>query len=808
MKIIFKPFFIVVIFILANQNEISAQTKITQTVRGTVTDKITHSALPGATVLIAGIQPTTGTVSNSDGTFRIEKVPVGRVSIKVSFMGYEDVVLPNLDLTSGKELVINIEMEEKVLTNKEIVISGYNDKTEAQNKMITVSSRMFTIEETKRYAGSSNDVGRMAANYAGVNGLSDARNDIIIRGNSPIGLIWRLEGIDIPNPNHWAGFGVTGGPVCMINNNLLANSDFITAAFPAEYGNGISGVFDLKLRNGNNQRHEFLGQIGFNGFEGNAEGPISKAKGSSYLVSYRISTYEVVQNLGVNFGTGTAIPKYQDLSFKFNFPNTKIGSLSIFGLGGTSWIQMNDSEKDTNSSNGSLYSSGIPMNLGNGSKTAILGLNHSYLIDKNTYTKTIFAVSYNDNRSVLDTITPKTMAIVPYYRGFSYEIKYIGSFTYNKKINSHNNYKAGINFTYSHFHMLDSALQNNRFISYSDFNGNAPLIRPFINWQHRFSDNLLFNSGLHVEYFVFNQTYSIEPRIGLKWKFRPNQSLNFGYGKHSQANPPTIYFYQVPMADSIHYTRPNENLGLIKSHHFVVGYDWNINENNHFKAEVYYQAITNAGIYGGHNTTEGSYSLLNQGANFGIVVADTMTNGGKGKNYGIELTLERFLNKGFYYLATLSLYDSRYKGADGIWRNTVFNGNYTANLLLGKEFVLNQKKSKPGKNQQVISIDFKTVYAGGQRYTPLNEAESVKQHTAVYYNDQANSLKYKDYFKCDLNIGFKINGRKMTQEYQLSITNLTNQKNIFMENFNRSTGKIDQTYQVGFMIMPLFRLTF
>ena len=257
----------------------------TQTIRGTVVDKYNKLPLPGANVILLDSNPLLGVATGPDGKFRLENVPVGRVSIAVKYIGYSDVVIRNRELISGKELVLDIEMEEKVIQSEEVVVVA--DKTKPINKLAAVSARGFTIEESQRYAGSMNDVARMASNYAGVISADDARNDIIIRGNSPTGLLWRLEGVDIPSPNHYSTFGATGGPVSMLNNNVLANSDFITGAFPAEYGNALSGVFDLKMRNGNNEKHEFLGQIGFNGFELGAEGPISKKNGSSYLISRR-----------------------------------------------------------------------------------------------------------------------------------------------------------------------------------------------------------------------------------------------------------------------------------------------------------------------------------------------------------------------------------------------------------------------------------------------------------------------------------------------------------------------------------------
>ena len=218
-------------------------------------------------------------------------------------------------------------------------------KGELVNKMATVSARSFSVEESNRFAGSKNDVARMAQNFAGVQGADDSRNDIIIRGNSPSGVLFRMEGIDIPNPNHFARFGTTGGPISMLNNNVLSNSDFLTGAFPAEYGNAIAGVFDLKMRPGNNEDHEFMFQFGFNGLELMAEGPISKKRKSSYLVNYRYSTLQLFKYMGINFGS-TAVPNYQDASFKLNFPS-KRGLTSVFGMGGYSTINILAEEADS-----------------------------------------------------------------------------------------------------------------------------------------------------------------------------------------------------------------------------------------------------------------------------------------------------------------------------------------------------------------------------------------------------------------------------------------------------------------------------
>src|SRR5690554_4405469 len=319
----------------------------TQNIHGQIIDKTTQTPIIGANIIVLDTDPLIGTVSDLSGYYELTNVPTGRVSVRVSYLGYESVTMTDLELTTGKELVLNFAIEEKVTKLEELVVVAGDEKSQPRNDMATVSSRQFTVEESQRYAGGRNDVSRMAQNFAGVRGSNDAVNDIVIRGNSPVGLLWRMENIDIPNPNHFGTLGSTGGPVSMLNNNVLANSDFSTGAFPAEYGNAISGVFDLKLRNGNSHSYEFLGQVGFNGFELGAEGPINREKKSSFVVNYRYSTLGVLSALGFNFGTGTAVPYYQDVSFKVRLPVDEKNVFSVFGLGGVSHIDILTSQDTT-----------------------------------------------------------------------------------------------------------------------------------------------------------------------------------------------------------------------------------------------------------------------------------------------------------------------------------------------------------------------------------------------------------------------------------------------------------------------------
>ncbi len=192
----------------------------------------------------------TGTVTDADGHFYIKGLAAGRYQLEFSYTGYKAVTLPNVLITSGKETEMDVVMEEGIVL-EEAVIVATADKDKAINEMATISARTFSLEEVTRYSGGRNDASRLVSNFAGVAAANDNRNDIVVRGNSPAGILWRLEGIPIPNPNHFSTLGTTGGPVSALNTNLLKNSDFLTSAFPAEYGNALSGVFDVGFRSGN-----------------------------------------------------------------------------------------------------------------------------------------------------------------------------------------------------------------------------------------------------------------------------------------------------------------------------------------------------------------------------------------------------------------------------------------------------------------------------------------------------------------------------------------------------------------------------
>ncbi len=781
------------LFIIASLFSAGLCAQQLQTIRGHVTDKESKTPLPGANVILLETEPLTGTVTDNDGNFRLEEVPVGRRSIQVSYVGYKPAIFQGIIVNSVKEVLLEVELEENVIMGSEVVITGSAPKDATRNQMAVVSARSFTVEETEKYAGSRGDVARMAMNYAGVSSANDQRNDIIIRGNSPTGLLWRLEDIDIPNPNHFAEGGTTGGPVGMLNNNLLQNSDFFTGAFPAEYGNALSGVFDLKLRNGNNQKHEQMFQVGFNGFEAGAEGPFSKNHKASYLANFRYSTLELMDGV-IDLGT-TGIPKYKDLSFKLNFPVNK-GKISVFGLGGDSEIAMLDS-KDGNEQD--LYSD-EGQDLVNRSRMGATGISYTRFWNEHTYSKITLSGIYQNGGTTIDTLDIESVPH-PYLDHNYAEFRVSLSGFLHKKYNSHIAGRAGFVIDRMGFDLLskiyDSETDELRPLieSQRGLGEGVTLYQPYVQATYHFNEKFSIVPGIHFSYFDMNGDASLEPRLGANWQINPKQKLSFGYGLHSRTQVLSTYFLGTQMDDGS-LIETNNELGFTKSNQFVLCYNNSITENTRLKAEVYYQYLYNVPV----EQSLSSFSMLNTGAGWGVGAQDSLVNTGNGYNYGVELTAERFFFKNFYYLATLSLFESKYNGSDGVERNTAFNGNYVVNLLFGKEFPINSKSA--------FNIDFKMTYAGGKRYTPVDLEASQAAGTTKYDESKAFSEQFDPFFKADIKFGYRLNWRKVSQEWVFYIENFTNHENVLMQTYSKSENAVINVNQLGFFPMFQYRIHF
>jgi hypothetical protein len=780
--------FLIILAVLIATN-LQAQT-LTQTVRGTVTDKISETPLPGAAIVLVGSNPLLGTTADADGNFKLLNVPVGKQTLKVTFVGYKEMIVPNITVNSGKEQVIKVTLEENVIQGKEVVITDKQDKNKPLNDLSVVSVRTFSVEETQKYAAAVNDPSRMVTSFTGIISTDDGNNQISIRGNSPNGLLYRMEGVEIPNPNHFSNVGTVGGGVSILSSQLLTNSDFSTGAFASEYGNVLSGVFDLRLRKGNNEKHEYTFQVGVLGIDAAAEGPFKKGYGGSYLINYRYSTLGVLSKIGVKIGD--AVTTFQDLSFNLYFPTKKAGSFTLFGFGGLS-KQTTEAKRDT-----ALWDDAfMRKNSLFYANTGAVGLTHTLPINDKAYLKTVLVASGQGNGYKEETLSSDFNPYPTYNEKFG-QTKYTLSSTLTYKFNSRHSIRTGAIVNQLFYGLNQKYLNDstNLFVTQLNSKGKTQTIQAFGQWNYRITEKLTLNTGMHFLLLTLNNTYSVEPRASLKYAINNRQSVTLGYGLHSQIQPIGVYFADFELPNGNRY-RPNEKLGLSKAQHLVVGYDRMLTENLHIKVEGYYQHLYNLPVSSNPNST---FCLVNN--QYGFVI-DTLVNKGKGRNMGAEVTFEQFLNKGFYFLLSSSVYNSMYKAQDNVWRNTRYNGNYNFSLTAGKEFTLSEKRKK-----RIIGINIKTLYAGGLRNTPVNVAESIARGEAVYYQDQAYTQKNKDYYRIDVRFSLKRNYKKLTSTVALDIQNVTNRQNVGGTYFDVAKGSVKTWYQTPLIPILSYRLEF
>lgn len=780
MKTFLKLMFVLVIF---SPSMVNSQT-ITQTVRGTIKDEDGKFPLPGATVVIIGSNPVKGAVTNEHGEFRLSNVAVGRIGLEIKFIGYEDLIIPNILVGSGKEIVLELELRESFIKMDEIVVTAQK-KGEVLNEMAVISSRAFSVEETNRYAGSLQDPSRMVSAFAGVTGNPDGSNDIIVRGNSPRGVLWRLEGIEIPNPNHFANEGATGGPINAINSEILANSDFYTGAFAPEYGDALSGVFDMHMRSGNNEKHEYSVGLGVIGTDIMAEGPFSHQYNGSYLVNYRYSSLAILDNAGIVDFDG--VPKYQDIGFKFLLPAGKLGTFSIFGLGGKSSIISTEEDMEGELTGEGDYDAYL----------GVVGLNYTYSFSDRTSMKATFSASGNGSR--YEWNEPDTENQMQLDSRADWDKSSLrSSFIFNTKLNHRNRVVTGLKFTRHFYDMVEYYWDDdlNRYVYGIDINMNADHWQGFASWKWRITDNITAVSGFHGSFFSVNDDFTIEPRLGITWQLNPKQSLNVGYGSHSKIE--NIYtYYRIKNSEAGESVSPNTNLGVSKAHHYILGYGYRFSKNLNAKIELYYQDLYNIPV---ENNDTSIYTMLNSDEGY---IDDELVNKGKGYNYGVELTLERYFANRYYFLLTSSVYNSKYKSLEDKWRNTKFNGNYSVNFLAGKEFNIGNQAGK-----KVLGVNAKFFYNGGLRYVPVDLEKSREEMDTEYYLSKAWDKRLDDIFQMNLCITYRINRPKAGHEFIIDVYNLTNARGKIEEYYNEYTDQIDYDRQMNILPNIMYRIHF
>lgn len=741
--------------------------KFEQTIRGKIIDKQTLETLSNVSVhLIPGNHIS---YSDSLGRFYFYKIPLGRYSISFSRLGYTPINIPNLELQSGKEINLPVELEESSRFLREVLVVSEGAKDRAKNEMALVSTRQFSVTEANRYAGGFQDPARMALNFAGVtNAGSDQNNEIIIRGNSPKGLLWRMEGIEIPNPNHFGdGQGSTSGIISMINSTSLANSDFMSGAFPAEYGNASSGVFDLRFRRGNNEKREWMAQLSVVGIDLATEGPVGK-NGGSYRAGVRYSTLELLLKSGlININSGNFKPAYRDLNYTIDLPLKKAGLLTFWGLAGA-----NDTEDEKLSTKD--YAN---------SYMGAFGFSHK-LPFKNGHLSTVLAFTNESTNiskiEIIGNTWKNTKDQLYRYPNIRLNATYVHKF--NPSLSA----KFGIIISQLSFELKDERWDGKKLVNYLNESSSTYYIQQFGQIIKKWTPSFQTTFGLHAYQFELNQSKAIEPRMAIALENHSGGRFGVGIGWHSRIEPISTYMFKKYLPNG-GFLQPNKNITPSQALHQVVSYDQRIGANTRLKVEAYIQNINQVPI---DTSMTGLFSLVNYTSG---IPSQVLENTGKGINKGIELTLERFLADDFYYLVTASLFDSKFQNKDFIWRNTQFNNLFAGNILVGKDFKL--------ANQKSLSVNLRYLLRGGNRYTPINLAESIKKNTTVGVQAKAFESQYPNFERFDFSMAYRINKLNRTWSFRLDLQNIFNTNNIIEERYDSSLKGL--SYRFALPLIPI-----
>lgn len=767
-----------ILFLLLLLGPVAFAQNNTSTIRGTVRDADSRQPLVGATVSISSANG--GNITGPDGTFRFESLAPGRYQLSVSYVGYQTVVMPEILLESGKENVSQVSLTASGTELREATVSG--SRPVAFN-----SVQPITIEQTFRYAATYMDPARVATSFPGVAAANDQANGLVVRGNSPNALQWRLEGVEIVNPNHLSNAGTfsdrptsTGGGVNILSTQLLATSNFLAGPFPAQYGNVTGAVLDMNLRNGNDEKTEYTAQASLLGLDLAVEGPFSKKSKASYLVNYRYSFTGLLGAMGVNFG-GEDI-RFQDLSFNVNLPTKNGGHFTFFGVGG---VSSNDFQGEKDSTLWEVQKDGYNILYKN--RMGAGGITYTVPVSRNASIKTVAAFSGLRTSRVSDPLyssqlTPERMGDDDIQSRQMVSLSSI--MTVRSKVKSLFRFGAYLNYRFEHLNGL---------YAFSDFD--TRIVQPFVSWNYQLTPSLDAEVGLHATASFLSlrdETFdhsTIEPRASLRWRVSGKSQFSFSYGMHSQMQLPQIY----AAATSTTGARGgNPQLGPSKSHQYVLGYQREVGKSGSLKLEAYWQQHYQIPV----NATLG-FSAVNQTETF---LAMTLDNKGTARNYGIEATYQKLLTDRYYVLISGSLYDATYTLGDDIRRESRFNGRHTFSFTGGKEF--------EGRKGGLWGINAKILWLGGFRDMEVNATESETYQATIYTRPNQYEVRMKDYFRPDLRVYWKKSRNKFSRTLAIDLQNISGTKNEAFRYYDNVKKQITTQTQLGLIPVISYRWEF
>lgn len=764
----------VILFLILGFIEAARAQMTSQTLRGRLMDAITNQPLVGANILL---DDASGTTSDSSGQFRFEGVPSGRHDLRFTFIGYDTLRASDVIVRSGQESYLNFLLDPVTTTMALITITG---KAGGISTM-TPSQEIITRESVLRYPATYFDPARLATAYAGVSGLNDQANGMSVRGHSPNALGWRLQGVEIVNPNHTPNAGTpgdrttaNGGGVNMISAQLFSDTRFFRGLLPGRYGNATSGLIDMYLREGNDQRWRYTAQIGLIGIDAAAEGPISRNSGASVLANYRYSTVGLLSAMGLDLGDEEI--NFQDLAINLNLPLKKNGSLSVFAIGGTSEnIFMSDPDTTIWEENKDQFDIDFEHTIG------ILGARLTIPLSQNGSWHTAAAISGMDgsrfarpsesgnaisDRTERDEYWQTKASIQSYLQ---LALAQRQSLTLGVSLLQQQDFlRATINA---------QALVNDRM--------DRLLVQPYAIWRTRLSDKWQAEASIRG-FFLSDAESRFEPRATLSWQASPNSQIQLAYGWQHQRQP-----VQVELA-------ANNRFDAYRVAQSSISWTHKFHTTTRLTVAGYYQQLIDLAVSA---EVSDAFNAINLLENYQLGALSTT---GEGKNLGFEVTLEKTPKDGWYYLLTASIYEATYQGSDGIWRDSRWNGQYTANGILGREWVLAPKKEK----DRLLGANIRMSAMGGFRTSPIDEEASELAQTTIFDTENAFSEQLGAFSRIDLRIFFRKDHPKRTTTLALDIQNLTNAENEAFRYYDPLTQEIVVKNQLGIIPLLSYRIQF
>ena len=777
-----------------------------ETLRGTVKDAITGEPLTGATVKIVELSGV-GAVADIDGNYLISVSQGGRYTIEANYIGYEPSVMKEILISGAKEVVLDITLRENNTELTEVVVRPRVNKEATVNPTVLTGGVMLSMEEASRFAGGANDPARLVMSFAGVSGEADG-SGLSVHGNAPERMQYRIEGVEVFTPNHYndmwnAGYGLVSG----LNSNVIGNSDFFTSTFNANYSNALSGVFDVKMRPGNNAKYENILQVGSVFEELTLEGPISKKNYASYIVNYRYGFSSLVDKMGLIDTEGDHIT-FQDLSWKLNLPTKRAGTFSVFGLAlfdktHTDRVKLKDmhSAYDASNNDGDMMQilAGVSHKIHLGNKwtwriTAAYNMQHISMDN-------LYYGLQRDANGVLTT--PLAFEEPEKQYLFSKQKQNEDRLLFNTELSKQVSGKWLTQFgaEYSHrffdlnYRSVDRLYADpSTMQTFTNMKDNTGLASAF--WQNllTLSDHISMSLGVAANYFVLSKDFSAEPRFSIKWQPDDKNSISFGYGLHSMVEKLDAYFYRDAAGNLV-----NKDLGLTKAHHLLANYMYKINDNMNIRLNLFYQYGFDTPV----GTNGSTYCVCNR---FYAYTNEPLVGKGNTRNYGGDITLEHYMSHGFFGQTNFSLYKSEYRGEDKVWRNQFYDRGFMFKILGGKEWIL-------GKN--VLNVSAKYSIQGGLRYTPIdvdqmsaNLDAGIIDDTPIYKDNEAFSKRFKPTSVVDLTVSYKINKRKVSHTIAFEGLNILGSKAPLWQRFDLGTRDV-RTDKAGISLPNIFyRLDF